>query len=114
MSLIVKMLRQQAVYWPLLRLDATGAAVCGEPVQIKVRWEGGFQQVLNAQGELSMAKAKIYVDRDVTVGGFLRLGVLQDTDYNLNPALVPGAERVIAFNSLPNMKATLFLRMAFL
>lgn len=112
MSLIVKMRKQDAVYWPLTGFDAYGKPTYGEAQEIKVRWEDTQEEFVDAQGTKQVSRAKVYVGEDMAPGSMLILGVLSSTLDEDDPR-ASGALEVKSFAKLPNMKATEFLRTVF-
>ena len=114
MSLIKRMRKQTAVYWPLLSVNQFGKKVVGSPVEIKVRWEDISEEFLDSAGERQMSKAVVYVDRDVTLGGILMLGTISDITDDINIKENIGAWEIRRFDNLPNIKASEFLKTAYL
>lgn len=121
MSVITRMRKQKAVYWPLQSSDSAGDAFddYGQPqwdgpIEIDCRWEDVIEEFIDASGTQQSSNAKVYVDRDVDVGGVLMLGELTDITDENNPKENDGAWEIRRFDKLPNMKATEFLRTAYL
>ena len=122
MSLITRMLKQTAVYWPLANVESAGGdafddygqPLFTDPLEISVRWEDKAEEFLNAEGTRILSNAVVYVDQDVVVGGVLMLGELTDiTDADV-PKENENAWEIRRFDKLPNIKVTEFLRTAFL
>lgn len=120
MSIITTMRKQTAVYWAPgssetggQDFDGLGARLYADPVEISCRWEDDAKQYVRADGEIGITKSIVYVDRDVIVGGVLALGSLS-TMNTTNPLLNVGAGTINAFSKLPNIRATEFLRTAYL
>ena len=114
MSLIKRMLKQTAVYWPFLSADQFGVKVVGSPVQIKVRWENKSEEFLDVDGERQISNSVVYVDRDTPVGGILMLGTSADITDTVDIKENTGAWEIRKFDSLPNLRATESLRTAYL
>lgn len=113
MSVITSMRRQKAVYWKQGPLGVTGQPTFLAPVEIDCRWEDESVEFLNNNAERLASKAVVYVDRDMQEKDVLMLStlnsaVLDDPFDNANAFSVRG------FASLPNFKATEFLRTAYL
>lgn len=122
MGIITRMRKQTAVYWPLASVDSGGVAAddygvpeVTNPFEISVRWEDRNEEFLDATQTRQLSNAIVFVDRDVDVGGILMLGVLTD--------VVAGADvkdknrtafEIKRYDKLPNLRATEFLRTAFL
>ena len=122
MSIITRMRKQTAVYWPLagdesgqLDYDAFGRPQWGTPVQISCRWEDVSQEIIQPDGTNTMTKSVVYVDvdQDVRVGGVLYLGLLADVDQD-DPKGNDGAWEIIRFDKLPDLKAREYLGKAYL
>lgn len=113
MSLISRMRRQDAVYWPKLpRNDRFGQERFGEPVAIKCRWESGTSQNIEANGTVITVTDLAYVDRELAVGGRLRLGAYDDTPNVATPS--DDSHEIMAFSALPNLRNTETLYTAFM
>lgn len=57
-----------------------GGYTYGNPTVVKGRWEDKTEQFISATGKETISKAIAYIDRSVTVGGFLFRGLATDTD----------------------------------
>lgn len=114
MSLIARMRRQNAVYWPLTGVNEFGVNTFGNPAQILVRWEDSNEEFLDAEGTVQMSRSLVYIGLDVIVGGMLMLGVIADITDEVNIKENAGAWEIMKFDKLPNIKNTEFLRTAFL
>lgn len=119
MSVITKVLKQTAVYWPPDGLDAFGRILFGTPVQVKCRWDGVLdKQVYNGTGAPQLVDgstfvptASIMVDRDMATDGMLCLGTLEEFG-DSNPKELDGAVVIRQFQKIPNLRATEFVRIA--
>jgi hypothetical protein len=125
MSVITKVLRAKAVYWPPIevdcfednsRVDDFGRVVLDcAPVEILVRWEDIQEDVKTEDGTTTEAKSKVMVSQDVEVGGYLRLGPLTEIPNDLeDPRTLEDVFEVIKFDKIPNFRYTEFLRVAYL
>ena len=114
MGIITRMLKQTAVYWPFESVNQFGKKVVGDPVEIDVRWEDASEEFLDSGGERQMSNAVVYVDRDIVLGGILMLGVITDITDDVDIKENEGAWEIRKFEKLPNLKATEFLRKAYL
>ena len=121
MSIISRMRRQTAVYWTLAASesagedwDDTGQPQWGEPVEIECRWEDVVEEFVDLKGTRQLSRSIVYVDRDVDNGGVLMLGELTDIVEEENVLENDGAWEIRKFDKIPNLKATEFLRMAYL
>jgi len=116
MRIISKMLKQKAVYWELssVEFDNYGQPIPSTPIEIDVRWEDVSEEFLDANGTMQLSKAKVYVDRDVELGGVLMLGELDSSVDEDNPKENENAWEIRRFEKLPTLKATQFLRTCYL
>lgn len=120
MSIIRTMRRQRAVYWAPLQnprgqaqYTDDGRRKYADPVEIRCRWEQTNAEVLDANGEKVQADATVYVDRDVLLGGKLRLGALDTLEFNGPPDENTGVYEIKRFEKTPNMRVTDYLRKAY-
>lgn len=121
MSVITRMRRQMAVYWALASseslgedFDDHGQPQWTDPVEIECRWDDVIEEFVDAQGTKRVSRSVVYVDRDVRVGEVLMLGSLSDVTEPANVLENDGAWQVLRFDKMPNLKATEFLRTAYL
>lgn len=119
MRILVTMLKQIAVWWPvtegLTAFDRFGQPVPATPVEISCRWVDIIEEFVGPDGAPQVSRSKIYVDRDVTTGGYLYLGRLSDlSSADVNPEDIKGAWEIMSFQKLPTLKADKFLRTVFL
>jgi len=121
MSIITRMLKQRAVYWPLSTdvtsgqgYSSTSQRQYASPVEIACRWVDETREFSDNAGDLQTSRAVVKVDRDLSIGGVLWLGTLDavtSVDAPLNNA---GAGEIRGIRKLPNLRATQFVRTAFL
>lgn len=104
MSIITRMLKQDAVYWPPLGVDAFGKPSLDTPIQIRCRWEDSVEESITPEPEIGFSMATVYVDRDLEVGGKLSLGELVSSS---SPS---DAWEIVQVEKLPNLRATEYLR----
>jgi hypothetical protein len=121
MGLIERANKQQAVYWPLGSADSGGVDYDNygniqhaAPIQIKCRWTDKNELFIGPNGEQRTSKAKVLVDRDVSVGGMLMLGVLADVIDLATHKENKEAWEIQAFHKIPDLRAKRFLRKVFL
>lgn len=120
MSIIRTMRKQKAVYWAPLQnprghdqYTDDGRRKYDDPVEIRCRWENQRVEVLNENSEKVQVDATVYVDRDVAVGGKLRLGALSTLEFEGPPDENTEVYEIKRFEKMPNLRATEFLRKAF-
>lgn len=141
MSLITKMRKQNAIYWPPAIPDDFGRPAHGALVELtltgagnfRVRWEdtvkeflasstlglGGPPSLGDVAGTVITSEALVYVPRlpdgsEVQVGGWLWLGDRTDLLDEANPRANAEAHEVKRMDKLPNLKGTESLRTAYL
>jgi hypothetical protein len=94
-----KNLRQDITYWPPSAQNIYGHASSGEPILIKGRWENMNQQIRKASGEEVMSRAEVFVDRDLSISGFLAQG---DLTTEVTPP--EGALEIQDFRTTPDLR----------
>ena len=109
-SYLTRNLRQDATYWGKGAPDGFGGVAWAAPAAIKARWEDRQVQFTAANGEATVSRSVVYVDRDVELGGYLYLGTTSGAD----PTVITGAWVIQQFSKIPNLAATAFERKAFL
>lgn len=116
MSFLTRMLRQTAVLWPQgsNAPDDYGVPKPGTAVQIKCRWEERQTNFVGKEGTTLVSEAVVYVDRDLAPGDVLMLGTLASITDASVPKNNAGAKEVRGWSKEPNLKATEWLRTAFL
>lgn len=115
MSIITKMRKQDAVYWPPAKADNFGRPAYGAPVDVKCRWDDVAENFIDPKsGTVAVSNSKVYVDRDVALDGWLWLGTVATIPGGPGtpPGDVDGALPVRKFEKNPNLKASEFLRTA--
>lgn len=113
MSLITRMRRQAAVYWKRLTPDEWGAFSYDTPVEIECRWDDSNEEFRDAKGETLTSRATVYPDRVVYPGDIMLKGE-QESDTPNDPTTLDDTFEVKRFDSMPNLKATEFLYVAYL
>jgi len=111
MGIITRMRKQEATYWAPNGFDRNGNPAFALPVVIDCRWEDSYELFMDAKGNQAVSKAKVYVDRDLEMRGYLMLGSSYVSD---NPLQNPGVHAIRMFQILPNIRNTEQLRTAIL
>lgn len=121
MSLITRMRRQDAIYWPPSDADGYGRPTVGVFVELKVRWEGRVEEFTDREGTTHISNAVVYVPElpsgsevEVEVGGWMFLGGRYDLEDEDDPRANPGAYEVRRVDHLPNLRNTEKLRAVYL
>ena len=121
MSLITRMRKQTCVYWGLASNDSGGLSTddFGQPqfttgVELTVRWDDISVEFIAADGTKQLSRSQVYVGQDLDVGGMLMLGSLTDVTDEVTISENDGAFEIKRFDKIPNLRATEFLRVAYL
>ena len=112
---------QTAVYWATPISDGYGGNTFSTPVEISCRWEYKQEVVTERKGIASHGEeitsfAQVYVLQDISKGGYLYLGELNDLDSNPDtPKEIANAFKIIKFEKTPVYRSTSnFLRKVYL
>jgi len=92
----VASLKQKAVYFPIDGHDRHGEPKLGTPIEIKCRWELGFDEETDPEGRPIAVDTKVFVDRVLEIGSKLRLGT-STTDTDLR-------REIVDFKEIPDIK----------
>ena len=107
MSVISRMRRQKAVYWPPAVEDDYGRPVMGTAVEIDCRWEDEITQFVDAVGPTRMSRSVVYPDMVLAYGGLVWEGELKNLTSGLSTQPQDhGALEIHAVRKIPNLKAT--------
>lgn len=91
---------QTATYWPVTGTDGYGGHSFGSPQTLAVRWVDKAEQFLDARSELLVSKSVIWVEVDVSIGGYLKLGV----DATADPTQVDDAYPIKQMVKVPSLR----------
>lgn len=114
MGILTKMRKQYAVYWGVAGKNESGQNTYQEPIELRVRWEDDDFAFIDAVGSTLASTTSVYVDRVLDIGGILWKGRLQDVPSQTDPVSMEGADEIIKFKEIPDLKAKKFLRVAVL
>ena len=116
MSIIRKVLKEDAVYWAKTGVDRASRPVYASPVAIRCRWDDVQEEYTDLQGNVRKSNASVMVDRVVTLKGVLWYGLLASLsgDQLTQPLSNEGAFPIQRVQRIPNFKATEYLRIAIL
>lgn len=103
------MRKQTAIYWARTTIDVYGQYSYEAPVQIDCRWDEVQDKFITPEGNEEVSKAVVYVDRDMSVGDYLKLGTL-DSATVPNPLNDEDAFGIQNFSKISNLKNTEYLR----
>ena len=117
MGIITKMRKQNAVIWRALGRNAYGDYEFSTPQQIVVRWDELNEEIMLPTGQTIVSMATVYLPElstgvEADVNDFLWLGDLADAPDD--PQAAPDAHQIKKFSKIANLKATEFLRTAYL
>jgi hypothetical protein len=109
-------LNQTAVYWGSPTSDGQGGRTFDDPVEVSVRWDQRQDLFIDGAGQEVRSSAVVYLSQDVVLGGFLYLGTLDDISSaeEADPMTIDNAFEIRNFEKTGNVKATVFLRKAWL
>lgn len=116
MSLIKRVLRQDAVYWAPNSVRGYDGNTSGfsAPVAVKVRWTDKERFHVLQTGVQVISQSNVMINIDVLKEGYLWLGDLADVVAVTDPTEQDGAWEIMKFDKMPNLRATEFLRTAYL
>ena len=75
-----RFLKQNAIYWGTPVNDGYGAYTFNDPIEIKCRWEYKQELFISTNGVEQHSVAKVFVEQELEVEGYLMLGTLDDLD----------------------------------
>lgn len=113
MALIDKIYNQDAVLWPKVSQDEEGDEKYGTAKAIKVRWEDLAEEYVDDRGATRVSSSKVYVPYALNMGDMIALGTKKDMVDLTNPHR-SGAKLVTKTGSIPNRRATKYLRWVYL
>ncbi len=92
MKIIRKMLVHKCMYWSNPVPDGYGGYTFQPPIELKCRWEDINERFITDANTEDLSKSKVYVDRDLMVGGYLLEGLGEDIDLTGNPENITTAK----------------------
>lgn len=106
LQFISKVCVQDAVYWAPGADNGFGEK-SWTSTQIKVRWDGVSESITNKYGKEVISSAKVMVQQELNVEGFLYLGTLVSlsTAQKANPLLVNAAYPIQKLQTTPLFKS---------
>lgn len=99
MNFLTMGLKQTCTYWEPNGVDGYNKPSFAAPVTLKCRWEERTEKIQSDEGVEVLSRARIFLDQDVKVGGYLLLGESTDS----SPLYVPNAFRIITFRKTPGL-----------
>lgn len=106
--------KQNATYWAQNGVkNQFGREGFLEPIQIKVRWEDKTETLRTPQAEVMSFNGRVFVDRDMREGDFLKLGDMESNTV-ADPHNDPNARVIQKFDSTPELRNRQSLRLAYI
>jgi hypothetical protein len=110
----VRTMQQTAVYWARTGMDSYGKPTYDDPTTIACRWDDVQEEFIAPNGDRELSKARLIVDRDLTIKGVLLLGDLDSIVDDDDPKDNDGAWEIRGTKKTPNFKGTKYLREVYL
>jgi hypothetical protein len=104
-SIIIKVLRMDAVYWAPKEAAQNGRIHFETPIDIKVFWIDAMTEVVKPDGTKALAKSEVHTSISTLIGGYLALGTKADLEHPADPLQNKGAYRIIQTAEQPPIKA---------
>jgi len=116
MSIITRVLRQDAVYWAPSTVRGYDGNTSGfsAPVAVRVRWSVQERFHVLETGVQVISQSSVMINQDVLKEGYLYLGELADVIAVTDPTDHNEAWEIMKFDKIPNFRATEYLRTAYL
>jgi hypothetical protein len=121
MGLETKILKQTAIYWALasdesggIDFDDEGQPSFASPVEINCRWEERTEEIVLNDGTVYQSQAKVFVDRDLDVSGFLKFGELVSGLDMTVPKNNEKTWEIRRFDEIRDLKCRRLVRIAYL
>jgi hypothetical protein len=103
-------LSQTLTYWRKTGVNSYNQPTFAAPTQLICRWEDRVEKIQDDMGQDYVARSRIFLADDVSMGDYLFLGTSVATD----PRAVTLARRVVAFRKTPSLDGLFFERKAYL
>lgn len=110
MSFLTFGLTQTLTLWVLTGVDAYNKPSFAAPVQRICRWEERTTRLENAEGQVVLARSRIFLAEDVAIGDFIAFGTIATAD----PRQVLSARAVLEFRKTPSLGGDSFERKCYL
>jgi hypothetical protein len=113
-SLQTRNLNQIAVYWGSPYDDGWGGKTFASAIEIMVRWEEKTMEIIDSMGRQTIARAIVFANQDLDIGGYLYLGELADLSSDPDPKDTVTAYEIRQFQKVSDLSGSRFIRKAFL
>lgn len=107
---LARKLNQTVTYWNVNGTDRYGKPIFTAPATLSARWEDRTESVQGKGGDVIVSKARVYLSQAVNIDGYL----FEGTSVAADPTIVRGAAEIQALGSMPNLRNTTKLYVAFL
>jgi len=116
MAFVTKFLKQTAVLWKTPVPGQFGKYTFDAGIEINVRWEEKMVRIRNDKNIEILSRAEVMLDTEIEVGEYLYLGTLDllSSQQQLDPLLINNAYKIVSREKTPNIRATDFVRVAWL
>ncbi len=102
-------LAQTCTVWILDGVDGYNQPNFLAPVQRACRWEDRTTRLQNLEGQVVLARSRIFLAEDVSLGDFIAFGIVAGSD----PRDIPTARAVIEYRKTPSLDGLSFERKAY-
>jgi hypothetical protein len=109
---ILSKLNQTCVYWKKLGADRYNNPIFDTPIEVKCRWEDRTELFLDINGERVPSRAVVYINLLPKPGDALWKGDLDSAPKNKDVRSF--AYTIRRSDEIPDIRAEIFLRMAYL
>lgn len=115
---LAKFFNQKAVYWGSPNPDGYGGYTYSAPIEVDVRWTVKQEKYFSSEGgsestQEKLSKVMVLSETDFDFNGRMMLGTIVDLSSDQDPD-TNDALTIDGFEKIPTIKATQFLRKAYL
>ena len=114
MKILRTMLTHKCVYWSTPVPDGFGGYTFTNAIELNCRWEDVNERFVSDDNTENISQAKVYVDEDVEVGGYVMLASVGDITVTDNPESLSEAYKIKRFDKLPTLNGKKYLRTIFI
>ena len=101
---------QVVTYWAPTGKDGYDKQTFAAPVSLDVRFESKLEQIISFEGIERISQSQVYSSIDLLEQGWVYLGVSAVAD----PQTVAGADQILKFGKITNIKGTKAVRRSWL
>jgi hypothetical protein len=103
-------LHDTVTYWQSNGTDRFGKTTFTAPVQLQARWEDDMQQIQGKDGDVTVAKSRVYLADSVSLDCYLFKG----TSVEASPLGLAGAHEIQNVGQSPDLRSASNLWVAYL